>query len=70
MNNGLYNLMQFTGDTLDNLWPVTSLNQAVALKIDNEKGSLKVGKDADIIIVNDDIEVLTTIKQGEIHKFN
>src|SRR5699024_7978931 len=70
MNNGLYNLMQFTGDTLDNLWPVTSLNQAVALKIDNEKGSLKVGKDADIVIVNDDIEVLTTIKQGEIHKFN
>ncbi|MDG0842764.1 N-acetylglucosamine-6-phosphate deacetylase [Staphylococcus equorum] len=70
MNEGLKNLMQYTGDSLDNLWRVTSLNQAIALNIDEQKGSLKVGKDADIVIVNDDIKVQTTIKAGGIHKFS
>ena len=69
MNTGLHNLLKFTGDSLDNLWRVTSLNQAIALNIDDKKGSLKAGKDADIVIVNDDIEVQTTIKNGEIHQF-
>ncbi|MBA1354734.1 MULTISPECIES: N-acetylglucosamine-6-phosphate deacetylase [Staphylococcus] len=69
MNTGLHNLFKFTGDSLDNLWRVTSLNQAIALNIDDKKGSLKAGKDADIVIVNDDIEVQTTIKNGEIHQF-
>lgn len=69
MNTGLHNLIKITGDTLDNLWRVTSLNQAIALNIDDKKGSLKTGKDADIVIVNDDIEVQTTIKNGEIHHF-
>lgn len=70
MNEGLKNLIQYTGDSLDNLWRVTSLNQAIALNIESQKGSLKVGKDADIIIVDDEITVQTTIKAGEIHKFS
>lgn len=69
MNTGLKNLINFTGDTLDHLWRVTSLNQAIALNIDTQTGSLEVGKDADIVIVNDDIDVLATIKSGKIHKF-
>lgn len=69
MNEGLKNLIAFTGDTLENLWRVTSLNQAIALNIDKQKGSLKVGKDADIVIVSDDIDVLATIKSGKLHKF-
>ncbi|WP_436860082.1 N-acetylglucosamine-6-phosphate deacetylase [Staphylococcus caeli] len=70
MNEGLRNLMTFTGDSLDQLWRVASLNQAIALNIDDKKGSLKVGKDADIVIANDNIDVLATIKDGEMHKFN
>lgn len=70
MNEGLKNLIQYTGDSLDNLWRVTSLNQAIALNIESQKGSLKVGKDADIVIVDDEITVQTTIKAGEIHKFS
>ena len=69
MNEGLKNLIQYTGDSLDNLWRVTSLNQAIALNIESQKGSLKVGKDADIVIVDDEITVQTTIKAGAIHKF-
>ncbi len=44
MNHGLRNLISFTGDTLDHLWRVTSLNQAIALGIDDRKGSIKVNK--------------------------
>ena len=69
MNDGLYNLMNFTHDTLDNLWRVTSLNQAIALNIDAHKGGLAVGKDADIVIVDDTIKVNTTIKAGTVHNY-
>ncbi|UXR71006.1 MULTISPECIES: N-acetylglucosamine-6-phosphate deacetylase [unclassified Staphylococcus] len=64
MNDGLRNLMDFTGATLEDLWRVTSYNQAKALNILSHKGSLTEGKDADIVIVNDHIDVLTTIKSG------
>ena len=69
MNEGLRNLIQYTGDTLEHLWRVTSLNQAIALDINHQKGSLQVGKDADIVIVDDEINVQTTIKEGQIHNF-
>lgn len=69
MNEGLHNLIQFTHDSLDHLWRVTSLNQAIALNIDKQKGSLSIGKDADIVIVDDHIQVDTTIKSGTIHHF-
>lgn len=70
MNHGLRNLISFTGDTLENLWRVTSLNQAIALGIDDRKGSIKVEKDADIVIVDDEINVQYTIKQGKVHSYS
>lgn len=70
MNEGLKNLIEFTGASLDDLWRVTSLNQAIALKIEDDKGSIAIGKDADIVVVDDDIQVLTTIKSGKVHNFN
>ncbi|MEQ6062303.1 N-acetylglucosamine-6-phosphate deacetylase [Staphylococcus saccharolyticus] len=69
MNEGLHNLMEFTGDSLDHLWRVTSLNQAIAIGIDDVKGSIKIGKDADIAILDDERRVTTTIKKGKIHHF-
>ncbi|MEY8619810.1 N-acetylglucosamine-6-phosphate deacetylase [Staphylococcus xylosus] len=70
MNEGLKNLIAYTGAPLDDLWRVTSLNQAIALKIEDDKGSIAIGKDADIVVVDDDIQVLTTIKSGKVHNFN
>ncbi|MBI5974953.1 N-acetylglucosamine-6-phosphate deacetylase [Staphylococcus canis] len=69
MNDGLRHFMNFTGDTLASLWRVTSLNQAKALGIDHEKGSIAVGKIADLVIVDEDIQVKHTIKKGHIHTF-
>ena len=69
MNEGLKNLIQFTGDTIEHLWRVTSLNQAITLGIDDIKGSIKIGKDADIVIIDDACNVETTIKNGKYHAF-
>lgn len=69
MNEGLNNLLKYTGEPLEKVWRVTSLNQAIALNIDHQKGSLSVGKDADIVILDDDQQVCATIKEGEIHQF-
>lgn len=69
MNDGVRNLMDFTGAPLEEVWRTTSFNQAIALGIDNKKGSIKVGKDADLVIVDDNIRVDTTIKNGMIHTF-
>lgn len=69
MNDGLRNIMSYTGASIKDLWRVTSWNQAKALGIDRTKGSIKEGKDADIVIVDDNINVKTTIKNGQPHTF-
>ncbi|MCG3400745.1 N-acetylglucosamine-6-phosphate deacetylase [Staphylococcus massiliensis] len=66
MNEGLANLMRFTHASLEDLWRVTSYNQAKALNIHHQKGSIEVGKDADLVILDDEINVLKTIKNGYI----
>ena len=45
-------------------WAAASLNPAKALGVDGEIGSLAVGKTADIVIVNDKIEIQKTIIDG------
>ncbi|WJP98659.1 N-acetylglucosamine-6-phosphate deacetylase [Macrococcus bovicus] len=70
MNDGLKNLMAYTKRDIDELWRVTSLNQAKALGIDDTKGSIKPGKDADLVVLSPDCNVLMTIKKGHIHHFN
>lgn len=69
MNDGLRNLMSFTGESIDTLWRTTSFNQAKALGIDNEKGCIKEGMCADIVILNNNIEVNYTIKNGKVHEY-
>ncbi|MCU5745793.1 N-acetylglucosamine-6-phosphate deacetylase [Staphylococcus sp. SQ8-PEA] len=70
MNEGLENLKQYTGASLEELWRVTSLNQAQALGVSDQKGSLKVGKDADLVILDHSSQVMTTIKGGKPYRFD
>lgn len=69
MNHGLKQLLEYSGKDLSELWRVTSLNQAIALKIDDSKGSIKEGKDADIVILDENFEVISTIKSGKRYEF-
>lgn len=60
------NLKDFTGCTMEELIKMTSTNSALQLGVYGRKGSINIGKDADIVIVNDNVEVQTTICRGVI----
>ncbi|KAA1039186.1 N-acetylglucosamine-6-phosphate deacetylase [Macrococcus equipercicus] len=64
MNDALRNFMAYTGETLDNAWRVVSYNQAVALGMQQDIGSIKAGKYADLVLVDHELNVLTAVKKG------
>ncbi len=66
MDRALHNLSQATGQPLDALWPTASLNAAQSLGIARRKGSLEVGKDADIVLVDASVHARLTVAQGRI----
>ena len=67
LNEAVRNLHQHTELTLPEVFACASLNPAKVVGEDRKIGSLKVGKCADIIICDDDINVKTTIINGEIY---
>jgi len=64
MNDMVRNLMVNTDLSLKTIIQSATINPARMLNL-NHKGSLEVGKDADIIIVNENIDVLQTYSRGE-----
>jgi len=45
---------------------MATVNPAVVINVDKKKGSLEPGKDADIAIIDDEINVYMTIVKGNI----
>lgn len=66
MNRGLKNFMEATGESVENVWQCSSLNAARSINIAQRKGSLEVGKDADLVLVDDEINVRLTMAEGVI----
>lgn len=62
----LRNIKEFTGCSMRDIVKMSSENSAKHLNIFDRKGSIAQGKDADIVIVNDNIEILTTICKGKV----
>ncbi len=58
----------FLGVPLFEACKMVSLNPAKAIGVDNRKGSIKVGKDADIVVLNNDLTVYMTIIEGKVFK--
>ncbi|CAM3602504.1 N-acetylglucosamine-6-phosphate deacetylase [Erysipelothrix urinaevulpis] len=58
------NLRDFTGCSMEDLVKMSSANSAKHLEVFDRKGSLTAGKDADIVIVDNDINVQATICRG------
>lgn len=65
-DKAVYNFMQATQRPLDAIWQTTSLNAARAIHLEDRKGSLEVGKDADLVLVDDQINVQLTVAEGVI----
>lgn len=66
MDRALYNFMKAVEEPLEVIWPTSSLNAASSIGISNSKGSLEVGKDADLVLVDTEINVYLTIVGGQI----
>jgi N-acetylglucosamine-6-phosphate deacetylase len=66
MQKAVRNFMLATGESLENIWQVMSLNPARAIHLAQRKGSLEVGKDADMVLVNHDIDVCLTVVGGKV----
>ncbi|MGI6125135.1 MAG: N-acetylglucosamine-6-phosphate deacetylase [Acetivibrionales bacterium] len=65
-NKALQNLVEFTGRKLEEIIPLLTKNPATVMNIIDSKGTLDVGKDADIVLLDDALNVDTTIVGGTI----
>ncbi|MFN8451895.1 MAG: N-acetylglucosamine-6-phosphate deacetylase [Anaerolineae bacterium] len=66
MERALRNLIAASGAPLAEVWQTSSLNAARAVGISARKGSLEAGKDADLVLVDADINVHLTVAEGEV----
>lgn len=64
MKDALKNLLDFTPVSLEDAVQMASANPAIELQIFDRKGSLAVGKDADLVILNEALEVEMTFCRG------
>lgn len=66
LNRAVYNFKENTNLNIYEAINLASLNPAKSINVDNQKGSLEIGKDADIAIFDENMNCLTTIVEGEV----
>ena len=66
MIQALKNIVQFTGKSLEQCIDTVTYNPAKLLGLDQRKGSISLGKDADLVILDRDYNVRFTIAEGKI----
>lgn len=66
LNKAVANVLKHTDFPLKSAVDMVTINAARAIHEDDRIGSLEVGKDADIVIFDDDIQIYKTIKKGRI----
>ena len=64
LNKALKNVMDETGLPIENAIKLVTINPATTIKVSDFKGTLDCGKDADIIVLDKDINVKMTINRG------
>lgn len=66
LNKAVLNMSRNSDLKIYEVVAMATLNPAKVINMDNKKGSLELGYDADIAIFNDDIDVFSTIIDGKI----
>lgn len=64
MIDSVKNMLSFTDLNLHDVIKLASVNPAKQARVFNRKGSITVGKDADVVILNNDINIEMTICRG------
>ena len=65
LENACRNVMNHTGCSLVDAIKFASINPATLIGIDNDYGSIKVGKVADLILIDENVRVKKVFLQGE-----
>ena len=58
-------MIHLVGQTLPDAIKMASLNPAKLLGVADRKGSLEVGKDADLIVIDEEINVFAAMCKGK-----
>jgi N-acetylglucosamine-6-phosphate deacetylase len=66
LNEGVYNFMKTLNLSLEDAVDCATINPARVLHVDDRKGSIEVGKDADLTVVDENMNVYMTICRGEV----
>jgi N-acetylglucosamine-6-phosphate deacetylase len=66
MDTGVRNLTKFTSASLPECLEMATLTPARSIGVSDRKGSLETGKDADIVLLDTDLNVVSTIVLGEV----
>jgi len=66
MDKAVKNMVSKVGISLPRAIQMASFNPAKSIRIDDKKGSLESGKDADIVILNKNLETELTIVAGKV----
>jgi N-acetylglucosamine-6-phosphate deacetylase len=66
LNKMVRRMIEFGGIGLQDALKMVTINPAKALGIHNRKGSIGEGKDADLVIMDEDLDVEVTIVGGEV----
>jgi N-acetylglucosamine-6-phosphate deacetylase len=66
MNQAIKNIINVLNISLEKAIDLATINPARNLGIDNVKGSIALGKDADLTIIDKDLNIYVTISKGNI----
>ena len=66
MDRALRNIIAATGLSLREAWPMTSRNAAQSIGVAQTKGTLEVNKDADLVLLDANLNLIMTVVEGEI----
>ncbi|MBY0098346.1 N-acetylglucosamine-6-phosphate deacetylase [Mesobacillus maritimus] len=66
MNEGAQQMLKLEGVTISHIIEMASINPAKQIGVFDIKGSLSVGKDADLLLVDDEMNIIYTICRGVI----
>lgn len=66
MNKAIQNIVQFTDLSITSAIKLATINPANIMGISNKKGSIDIGKDADIVILGEDFSIKSVLIAGKI----
>lgn len=66
LRTAVYNMIKYLNVPVCDAVRMASLTPATAINIENKKGSIDIGKDADLILFDDDINIKIVVNAGNI----